>query len=208
MPPLSNAEIAQLEAKNALRQYDRLVEMIDEAVRSQFVLTPVILSELNALAVDGLQKTAGQIRDIAIRIRGTNHVPPDADLCEALLDEMCAFVNTNWESKEALHLSAYVMWRLNWIHPYCDGNGRTSRAVSYLVLCARSGALLPGIKTIPDRIAENRQPYYEALDAADAAWADGRLDLSEMEKLLEGYLAQQLTEIYLAAGGSDPGPTQ
>ncbi|MBL8221394.1 MAG: Fic family protein, partial [Bryobacterales bacterium] len=29
-----------------------------------------------------------------------------------------------------------VMWRLNWIHPFFGGNGRTARSASYLVLCA------------------------------------------------------------------------
>jgi Fic family protein len=89
--------------------------------------------------------------------------------------------------------------RLNWIHPFRDGNGRTSRAVSYLVLCARLGMRLPGTKTIPERIAGNKQPYYDALDSADAAWKAGRLDVSAMELLLSDNLAAQLVEIHQAA---------
>ncbi|HET9282483.1 MAG TPA: Fic family protein [Candidatus Angelobacter sp.] len=53
--------------------------------------------------------------------------------------------------KSAIHLAAYVIWRLNWIHPFADGNGRTSRALSYLVLCTRLGERLPGTVTIPDQ---------------------------------------------------------
>ena len=93
------------------------------------------------------------------------------------------------------------MWRLNWIHPFDDGNGRTSRAVSYLVLCVRTGSRLPGSNTIPDRIADNKFPYYDALDAADAAWKDERLDVSAMEKLLEDHLAAQLVQVFNAAKG-------
>jgi len=67
------------------------------------------------------------------------------------------------------------MWRINWIHPFFGGNGRTARALSYLVLCAKLGFRLPGNKTIPDFIVESREPYYTALRKADAAWSDGKL---------------------------------
>jgi Fic family protein len=69
--------------------------------------------------------------------------------------------------KKPLHLASYVMWRLNWIHPFTDGNGRTSRAVSYLVLCIRLRALLPGKLTIPEQIEQDKTPYYRALEAAE-----------------------------------------
>jgi Fic family protein len=95
------------------------------------------------------------------------------------------------------------MWRLNWIHPFAGGNGRTSRAVSYLVLCARPGYRIPGTNTIPEQIVANRQPYYEALDEADAAWAKNTTDVRAMERLLAHALAVQLSSILEAAGGSE-----
>jgi Fic family protein len=94
------------------------------------------------------------------------------------------------------------MWRINWIHPFAGGNGRTSRATSYLALCVRLGYRLPGTVTIPEQIVAKRQPYYEALDAADAAWAGGMLDVSEMEKLIAGQLAVQLVSVHRAATGT------
>ena len=78
-------------------------------------------------------------------------------------------------------LAAYGLWRMNWIHPFVEGNGRTARAVCYFLLCGRIGSLLRGQKTLPERIRENRQGYVEALRAADRAWDDGKLDFSEME---------------------------
>lgn len=84
------------------------------------------------------------------------------------------------------------MWRLNWIHPFRDGNGRTSRAVSYLVLTIRLGQILGGEPTIPDQIVDNKLPYYDALDDADAHWRDSRLDLTVMQRLIERLLEKQL----------------
>jgi hypothetical protein len=72
-----------------------------------------------------------------------------------------------------------------------------SRAVSYLILCLRLGYRLPGKRTIPDQIAEDRTPYYKALEAADVrANLDGSIDLTAMEELLSGMLAHQLVAIH------------
>jgi Fic family protein len=76
---------------------------------------------------------------------------------------MCDYVNQNW-GRSALHLAAYVLWRINWIHPFADGNGRTARAVSYILLSIKLDSLLPGTKTIPDQIAADKKPYYAALE--------------------------------------------
>jgi Fic family protein len=96
------------------------------------------------------------------------------------------------------------MWRLNWIHPFADGNGRTSRIVSYVVLSVKSGFILPGTPTIPDQIVNDRSGYFAALDAADAAYRDGRLDVTQMEELLGGMLARQLAAFYESTGGKFP----
>jgi len=95
------------------------------------------------------------------------------------------------------------MWRLNWIHPFTDGNGRTSRAASYLVLCVKTGYLLPGKLTIPEQISQERTPYYQALEAADQSLAmAGSVDLTAMEMLLSSLLARQLLRVINDAGGS------
>jgi len=117
---------------------------------------------------------------------------------------MCDYVNDRWNESTPIHLAAYLMWRLNWIHPFADGNGRTSRIVSYVVLSIRAGAILPGTPTIPDQIVDNRNPYFEALDAADAAYREGKIDVSKMENLLATLLAKQLAGFYQAAGGKLP----
>jgi len=70
--------------------------------------------------------------------------------------------------------------------------------------CVRAGAILPGTPTIPDQIVDNRNPYFDALDAADLAWKEGRVDVSKMEDLLGALLAQQLASFYKSIGGKLP----
>lgn len=204
---------AAAEAHNAIAQFDLVVELIASAVagNDRFRLRPSVLGRLNAQAVQGLIPSPGALRADAIEILGSTHQPPDWRDVPDLLERMCDYVNDHWSSRTPLHLSAYVMWRLNWIHPYADGNGRTSRAASYLVLCASSGYLLPGEVTIPELIAANKRKYYQALEAADRADSMGQVDVSEMETLLQGYLATQLMQVVDKASGKSiepPSPTR
>lgn len=102
-----------------------------------------------------------------------------------------------------MHLAAYVLWRMNWIHPFVDGNGRTARAVSYLIISVRLRCRLPGTNTIPEQIASDRSPYYQALEAADKAFSEGKMDVGRAEKLLEDLLANQLASVLRAAKSSE-----
>ena len=193
---------AEAEARNGLRQYDLAVKIIREALeRGAFRLRVSLLLSLHREALIGISAFAGNFRPAGVAIEGSKHQPVGAHLVPELVEDMCDYVNEHWAENSAIHLAAYVMWRLNWIHPFADGNGRTSRILSYAVLCVHVGSLLPGTPTIPDQIVANRRPYFDALDAADEAWKQGHADVSRMETLLESLLAVQLTKAFEKAGG-------
>jgi Fic family protein len=193
--------IAAREASNAIDQFDAVLKLIDEAVDGSrpFRLKPSTILSLHRIALNGLNPMAGTFRNASVGIHGSKHTPPREHLVPHLIEEMCDWLERNWADSSALRLCAYVMWRLNWIHPFSDGNGRTSRAVAYLVLCARAGFNLPGRKTIPEQIAENRTPYYEALEKLDEMTDYENPNLEPMVGLLEACLAEQLKSAFEAA---------
>lgn len=190
--------VAQREALNGLKQFQAAIEMVDTflARGDEFRFRPSHLLHLHRLALDGLSGYAGNWRPTEIVIGGSKHKPPAAYLVPELIEELCDYVNSRWSSKSPMHLAAYVMWRLNWIHPFTDGNGRTSRAAAYVVLCTRLGYVLPGRNTIPEQIAGNKAPYYKALENADEAWARGDINLTDMKSLLQEMLAKQLLTVH------------
>lgn len=194
---------AEAEAANGLRQYDAGIAIAQEALdRGVFKLRLSHILALHREALRGISNYAGNFRPGSVEISKSEHSPPPAHLVPELVEEMCDYVNDRWLSSTAVHLAAYVMWRLNWIHPFADGNGRTSRIVSYLVMTVKSGFVLPGAVSIPDQIQRDRSGYFQALDAADATLKERNvIDVSAMETLLSGMLAQQLTEFYKSAGG-------
>tara|TARA_R110002096_G_scaffold111888_5_gene244111 strand:- start:1414 stop:1779 length:366 start_codon:yes stop_codon:yes gene_type:complete len=110
------------------------------------------------------------------------------------MDRFVATIQENWFIWSPTELAAYGLWRLNWIHPFIEGNGRTARAICYFLLCVRSGVLLRGRKIVPERIRENTAGYESALKAADQAWDAGHLDFSEMEDYLASLLQAQLED--------------
>ena len=66
-------------------------------------------------------------------------------------------------------------------------------AACYYLLCLRHGQFLPGRKIVPERIRENRSPYYPALQAADVAWEQGHFGIEPLAEYLSTLPKQQLT---------------
>ncbi len=73
-----------------------------------------------------------------------------------------------------------------WIHPFAGGNGRTARALSYLVLCLDLRGVPPGLPQMPVTIAERHAEYYEALKAGDGG------NLAPMIALVDTAITMQL----------------
>lgn len=200
-------EQARVEARNGVRQFDAVAEMIEyfSDRQKKFKLRLSHLLHLQRIALEGLSSYAGNFRPAEIEIGGSKHKPPGAHMVPEEVEHMCDYINDNWEKNSPVHLAAYALWKLNWIHPFTDGNGRTARAISYLVLCVRLGYRLPGTNTIPEQIAKDKKPYYTALEAADEAWAGSKIDLSKLEDLLSALLANQLIGVHQQATGKRSG---
>jgi Fic family protein len=196
------ADHSELEVENGFRQFDRCLEIVDYYLDRErpFALRPGLILELQKQAVDGIEAEAGKIRTTLVGISHSQHVPPQPHLVEKYLNELCETINQQWHERTAFFLSAYAMWRLNWIHPFTDGNGRTARTLSYAILCIKLGYELPGSPTIPAQIEQDKSHYLKALEAADAAERQGEIDVSETEEMIKAMLARQLMGVIEAAG--------
>ena len=183
----------RVQERNLLRQYDLLTNCVEIGIEhGSTALDKYTLWALNHVAVANISQFGGRFREEPIYVG--SHTPPHFKEVPELTDRFISFIHENWHNCTPTELAAYGLWRLNWIHPFIEGNGRTARATCYYLLCVRSGGLLPGRKIIPERISDDRQPYYAALRAADQAWDQGDLDLSEMEAYLARLLEAQLRD--------------
>jgi Fic family protein len=197
-------EIARREAENGILQFDLALDIIRSFIKEPdrpFRLRSSMILNLHRAALNGLHALAGTWRNTPVKIHGSVHQPPEAPFVSEEIEHLCDYVNDNWSSSNAVHLAAYVLWKLNWIHPFADGNGRTARAVAYVVLSVKLDSLLPGAPTIPEQIAGNKRPYYDALEAADKRLVAGKIDVSDLEKMLAAMISTQLLSAAKEASG-------
>lgn len=179
----------ELQISNGARQYDFLRSAIGAslALGRDFLSTSVIKA-LNFHAITCLHVSAGEFRPCLVKVGEdpTAYYPPEHYLVQARMDEFVNVVNRRWDSVDEVTLAAYVLWQLNLIHPFINGNGRTARACCHYVLCLRFKSWLPGKSILPELITHNRPEYVAALKVADAG------DLSALHALLSRLLEEQL----------------
>lgn len=185
---------ARVQEQNLLRQYDLLANCIEIGLRKGVeAFDKYTLWSLNAAAVANIAQFGGRFREQPIYVG--RHKPPHFSTVYMQMDQFISLVHENWDILDhPTMLPAYALWRMNWIHPFIEGNGRTARAACYYLICLKAGQLLPGRKIVPERIRENREPYYAALQAADRHWEQGDFDVSELAEYLQELLSAQLAE--------------
>jgi Fic family protein len=182
----------KIQEQNLLRQYDLLSNCIEIGLEKGIEsFDKYALWALNHTAVANIAQFGGRYREEPIYVG--SHWPPHFRDVPNCMDRFFSMVHENWTTVEhPTYLAAYALWRLNWIHPFIEGNGRTARAACYYLICMRQGSLLPGTKIVPERIRETREDYVAALRAADEAWDRGQLDVTPLAEYLAGLLKEQL----------------
>lgn len=138
----------------------------------------------------GLQAPCGKVQ-VTRRAPSWSVVP---SLIRRLVEEL----DRDWETEDPIMLAALTLAQLNFIHPFIEGNGRTARSASYMVLCLKAGRWLPGDPIIPDLIQQHRAEYVEAVQAAHRRAGD-RAALGPLHALLSRLLSAQLGTLSLAA---------
>lgn len=187
----------RIQEQNLLRQYDLLTNCIEIGLAKGIdAFDKYTLWALNYAAVANIAQFGGRFREEPIYV--SDHTPPRYQEVPHHMDLFFSFVQENWTvagvGDHPIGLAAYALWRLNWIHPFVEGNGRTARAACYYLLCLKQGRILPGKKIVPERIRENREPYYEALKVADKRWNEGHIDVSLMVEYLGNLLKGQIAD--------------
>lgn len=197
----SEAQKTRQEEENALRQFHFVRDEANRLRQSRRIL-PELIAELNRLSLLNVYADAGEWRTGTVVIDNSNHIPPRCTRVLGLVDELCEYLSVNGTidrplpEEQVIHLAAYALWRLNWIHPFMEGNGRTARGLMYLMLCVGLNFDLPGTRTVADLLYDYSAPYYEGLAAADKACREDPdlVNVEKLEWLISDLLAIQLSQ--------------
>jgi len=194
-----------LEIENGERHYDFLRSMVAASLEMQRpFLSSHLIKALNFHAIACLHTHAGEFRPCEVTV-GAYHPPPPHRV-QALMDDFVNLANRFWDITDPVALAAFVLWRLNFIHPFINGNGRTARAACYFVLCVKAGGWLAGSPILPELIRRDRKEYCEILAHIDASTKCPKLDLAPLHTFLMRLLREQFAGPSPSAGVGSPAP--
>lgn len=132
-----------------------------------------ILSLHEDLTKDLLRNSAyeGKFRDTSVIIgnihtKQINYVPPDAYKVPYLLDELIDWLNNSTSEIYPVITAGILHYELVRIHPFIDGNGRTSRIMATLIL-SMNEFNIDNYFTLDEYYNQDRQAYVDALNSAD-----------------------------------------
>jgi Fic family protein len=151
-----------------VRGYYAALDEVERLAGSKAGLTEKSIQALHALVMGGGKTRAkptpyrdeqNVIRDS--RTRGIVYMPPEAKFVPALMAEMVVWINAKDDLPVPLK-AAIVHYQYATIHPYYDGNGRTARLLTTLILHL-GGYGLKGLYALEEYYARDLKAYYEAL---------------------------------------------
>ena len=138
------------------------IDYIKDLVKNEIDFDKRVLLDIHHLILKNIDiQNAGQYRNVEVMISGSTHKPPTFLQVENLMEDYFKFYEEHKEILNPVLLSAELHERLVTIHPFIDGNGRTSRLIMNLVLL-KFGFPITNISSKN----ELRDEYYKSLEIA------------------------------------------
>lgn len=133
------------------------IEYVEDLINEDIPLNQRTIKDIHAIVLQGIDRSiAGKYRSTPALITGANHTPPSPEKIQDEMDELMDW----YENTEQLHpveRASLLHAKFVNIHPFADGNGRTSRLLMNFELMK---AKYPPITIEKD----DRFKYYEVLD--------------------------------------------
>jgi Fic family protein len=164
--------------------HNEAIGFVEGLAKPDYKLTARDVLDVHALVVQNIEKEfAGRYRNAGVRIAGANFVPPNVLKIDVLMDELISWANDETEELQAVVKATVFHHRFVWIHPFFDGNGRTARLLTNLLLMKYGYP--PAIILKNDRLK-----YYTALKRANQGNYDKLLLLlmQAVERSVDIYL--------------------
>ena len=186
--------------EHEVRGYYQALTYIEQSTAKQMSVSKKIIQTLHALVMsDGhsiknlklIPYRDGQnvIKDS--RTREIIYLPPEAKDVPELMKEMVAWINAHPELPCPI-VASIAHYQCATIHPYYDGNGRTARLLTTLIL-HKGGYDLKGLYSLEEYYARHLDAYYQAITIGDSHnYYLGRAD-ADITKWIEYFITGMAT---------------
>ena len=139
--------------------HEQAILFLDDLIKDKEPISEWNIKNIHQLVLKEIDDdNAGKYRTENVTIKGATHIPPDYLIIPELMEKLILNYQ-DWDKYHPIIKAALLHGELVKIHPFIDGNGRTSRLVMNLSLM-NSGYLPVIVKK------EKRLEYYNALDKA------------------------------------------
>jgi Fic family protein len=180
-----------------LRNYRDAFDFVSEYLESGGPITEGLIREIHNHLVTGVRggsAAPGEYRRIQNYVINsatgvTVYTPPPAHEVPILMAELVAWLNLKHEIHPVL-VSGIAQYQLVHIHPFLDGNGRTSRLLSTLCLY-RAGYDFKRLFTISVFYDRDRSAFYRAIQRV----RESGMDMTGWLEYFVGGLTTQLAEV-------------
>lgn len=136
------------------------IHLVYDLVNKNIPFNEYRLKQIHQIILKGIDdRNAGAYRSVPVRISGSEHVPAEPYMIDKLMEDYFIFYETKKDQLHPVILAAEMHERLVTIHPFIDGNGRTSRLIMNLILL-QNGYTIANLKGSLD----DRMNYYRALE--------------------------------------------
>ena len=141
--------------------HSEAIDFIKDIASQSEPISERTIKDIHAIILHGIDReNAGKYRTVPVMISGSRHIPPTPYELDRLMEDFITEYRRKEEAREhPVLIAAYLHDKLVKIHPFIDGNGRTSRLLMNLYLL-RHGYTLVSLKS--DNEAKVR--YYESLE--------------------------------------------
>lgn len=145
-----------LEAVN----HKEAIDFLEDLIKEKGPITEALIRQIHFLILTKINnREAGKYRAAQVRITGADYLPPQSFEIPALMRDFVNWLKKNEKKIEPIELAALSHFKLVHIHPFIDGNGRTSRLLMNLILMKKGYPPAIILKT-------DRNKYYRVLDQA------------------------------------------
>ena len=155
------------------------IEYVKHLIEKKSSINEREVLSIHNLILRGIdQLNAGVYRNVQVMIKGSTFTPPQPFLVGKQMEDYFHWYLTNKSRLHPIVLAAEMHERLVTIHPFIDGNGRTSRLVMNLILL-KHGYVIANLKGD----SKSRMSYYNALEKAQTQ--NNKNDFIELIALVE-----------------------
>lgn len=180
-----------------LLNYRDAFELVSEYLESGEPITEGLIREIHKRLVAGVRGGAGspgRYRTIQNYVANSRtgevvYTPPTPEEVAPLMRELVLWLREETAVHPVL-VAGIAQFQLVHVHPFVDGNGRTSRLLSTLCLY-RSGYDFKRLFTISEFYDRDRRPFYAALQGV----RDKGMDMTGWLEFFVAGLAVQLEEV-------------